>query len=125
MQRSSVLPTLGGVTGSAVHGRNVNGGVGKGEVLVAEGTADPGSTVNRGGQVFGGHQELGRTLHTLKHGRIPVAHEAHLILSLCPKGPPREEKSHEKEKRPSQIRSLHRRLTENPDNPDFVRVVQY
>jgi len=124
MQRSSVLPTFGGVAGSAVHGRNVYGGVGKGEVLVAKGTAYPCSTMNRGGQVIGGHQELGRTLRTLKHGRIPVAHEAHLIFALCPKGALREEKSHEKEKRPSQNRSLHRRFTENPDNPDFVRVVQ-
>ena len=98
---------------------------GKGEVLVAKGTADPGSTVNRGGQVIGGHQKLGRTLRTLKHGRIPVAHEAHLVVALCPKGSPREENPHEKEKRSSQKCSSHRRLTENPDNPDYVRVVQY
>ena len=79
-----MLLALGGVTEGAIHRGNVCRCVRKGDVLMAESTSDPGRTVHRRSKLVRSHQELGRPLRALKHGRIPVAHEAHLVVALCP-----------------------------------------
>ena len=95
VEGSTMLPALGGVAGGAVHGRHVHSSVGKGEILVAKGTTDSGGTMDRRTELVRGDQELCSPVRALEHGRIAMAHEAHLILSLCQQGPKRDGKSQE------------------------------
>lgn len=90
-----VLPALGGVTPGAVHGRNVGGGMGKGYVLVALDTPDPGGAVNGGGQIFGGDQELLAPSRALEHGGISMTHKTHLVVLERPCGSGWDGKSHQ------------------------------
>ena len=90
-----MLSALGGVAGGAVHRRHVHSGVGEGEILVAKGTTDSGGAMNRSTKLVRCDQELCRPVRALEHGRIAMAHKAHLIFSLCQQGPKRDGKSQE------------------------------
>jgi hypothetical protein len=82
---------LGGVAEATVHRRNLFC-VGNRNVLVAKGTPHPHLSMNGGGQAFLCDEEPLDLACPLKHDRIPMAHETH-IVSLCPQGPARDNKS--------------------------------
>ena len=87
----AVLPSLSRVAESTVHRRDVHRRVGEGKVLVADRAAQAGYTVDRPGQVSRRHQEPLGSLHSLEHGRVPMAHEAHLVIGLGPRSLARDE----------------------------------
>ena len=78
-----MLLALSGMADGTVNRGNVDRGVGEGGVLMAKCAADPSRSMHRVRQILGGDKELSGPVRPLEHGRVPVAHEAHLVINLC------------------------------------------
>lgn len=79
-----MLLPLSRMASRALYTWDIRSRMGQWKILVAERATDSSRPVHGGPQLVGCHKELGGPICTLKHGRIPVAHEAHLIIPLCP-----------------------------------------